>query len=124
VPTKIILKNSVVQDKVPLPADIDVGELAVNLNENSPAIYSKDSAGNVVKLAGEGSVSTPPASETVAGIAELATQVEVDAGTDDLRIVTPLKLTTYVSQNLWIDGGSAVSNFGSAPAEIDGGAAA
>ena len=37
----------------------------------------------------------PAASETTAGIAELATQAEVDAGTDDARIVTPLKLATY-----------------------------
>lgn len=36
----------------------------------------------------------PAASETVSGIAELATQAETDAGTDDLRIVTPLKLKT------------------------------
>lgn len=36
-----------------------------------------------------------PASETVAGIAEIATQVETDAGTDDTRIVTPLKLANY-----------------------------
>lgn len=35
------------------------------------------------------------ASETVSGIAELATQGETDTGTDDLRIVTPLKLATY-----------------------------
>lgn len=35
------------------------------------------------------------ASETVSGIAELATQAETDAGSDDLRIVTPLKLATY-----------------------------
>lgn len=34
------------------------------------------------------------ASETSAGIAELATQSETDAGTDDLRIVTPLKLAS------------------------------
>lgn len=34
------------------------------------------------------------ASETSSGIAELATQAETDAGTDDLRIVTPLKLAT------------------------------
>ena len=39
--------------------------------------------------------SVPAASETVAGIAELATQAETDAGTDDLRIVTPLKLATW-----------------------------
>ena len=37
----------------------------------------------------------PAASETTSGIAELATQAEVDAGTDDLRIVTPLKLASW-----------------------------
>lgn len=37
----------------------------------------------------------PVASETTAGIAELATQAEVNTGTDDLRIVTPLKLATW-----------------------------
>lgn len=35
------------------------------------------------------------ASESTAGIAELATQAETDTGTDDLRIVTPLKLATW-----------------------------
>jgi hypothetical protein len=35
-----------------------------------------------------------PASETVSGIAELATQAETDAGTDDARIITPLKHKT------------------------------
>jgi len=55
----------------------------------------------------------PAASETTAGIAELATQAEVDAGTDDARIVTPLKLTNWsgrlrkVSAN--IGDGSATS---------------
>jgi hypothetical protein len=34
----------------------------------------------------------PDASETVKGITEIATQVEVDAGTDDFRYITPLKL--------------------------------
>ena len=37
----------------------------------------------------------PAASETTAGVAELATQTEVNTGTDDLRIVTPLKLATW-----------------------------
>ena len=35
------------------------------------------------------------ATESTAGIAEIATQGETDAGTDDARIVTPLKLATY-----------------------------
>jgi hypothetical protein len=53
------------------------------------------------------------ATETTAGIAEIATQAETDAGTDDLRFVTPLKLATYsgrakrFSQN--VGDGSATS---------------
>ena len=43
------------------------------------------------------SASPGQATETQAGIAELATQSEVNTGTDDQRIVTPLKLATYVS---------------------------
>lgn len=39
--------------------------------------------------------SAPAATETTAGIAELATQGETDTGTDDLRMVTPLKLANY-----------------------------
>lgn len=36
--------------------------------------------------------STPAASETTAGIAEVATQAETNTGTDDARFVTPAKL--------------------------------
>jgi alpha-D-ribose 1-methylphosphonate 5-triphosphate synthase subunit PhnG len=36
------------------------------------------------------------ATETVLGLAEIATQGETDTGTDDLRIVTPLKLKTLL----------------------------
>jgi hypothetical protein len=39
--------------------------------------------------------SAPTATETTAGIAELATQAETDTGTDDARIVTPLKLKNW-----------------------------
>jgi hypothetical protein len=57
--------------------------------------------------------SAPAASETTAGIAELATQAETDTGTDDARIVTPLKLANWsgrlrkVSSN--VGDGSATS---------------
>lgn len=37
-----------------------------------------------------------PATEEVRGIAEIATQAETDAGTDDEQIVTPLKLTAHL----------------------------
>ena len=52
----IRIKHSSVQGKAPLSSDLNAGELALNTNENSPAAYLKDSAGNVVKLAGAGSV--------------------------------------------------------------------
>ena len=51
----------------------------------------------------------PAASETVAGIAELATQAEVATGTDDLRIVTPLKLATSLASPPAIGGTSAAA---------------
>jgi len=41
------------------------------------------------------SASYAQATETVAGIAEIATAAEVKAGTDDMRIVTPLKLKPH-----------------------------
>lgn len=50
-------------------------------------------SGNVVWAAF--GTSAPSASETVAGIAEIATQAETDTGTDDARTVTPLKLKTW-----------------------------
>lgn len=50
-------------------------------------------------LKADGTWQTTPsaaaASETVAGVLELATQAETNTGTDDLRAVTPLKLTTW-----------------------------
>lgn len=51
----------------------------------------------------------PSASETTAGTAEIATQAETDAGTDDLRIVTPLKLAAspFVSKKFVANVGDA-----------------
>jgi hypothetical protein len=37
----------------------------------------------------------PSASESTAGIAEIATQAETDTGTDDARFITPLKQATW-----------------------------
>ena len=42
------------------------------------------------------------ASETAQGIAEIATQAEITTGTDDSRIVTPLKLRTELSGGNWV----------------------
>lgn len=42
----------------------------------------------------------PSASESTAGVAEIATQGETDAGSDDSRFITPLKLATYTNRKL------------------------
>lgn len=59
------------------------------------------------------SASAPAASEATAGVAEIATQAEVDAGTDDARFVTPSKLRSYsllpLSKKFTIGDGSATS---------------
>lgn len=41
--------------------------------------------------------SASPASETVSGTAEIATQAETNAGTDDARMITPLKFQTRMA---------------------------
>lgn len=41
--------------------------------------------------------SPPAATETVAGVAEVATQTETNTGTDDARMVTPLKFQTRLA---------------------------
>jgi len=57
--------------------------------------------------------STPPASDTQAGIVERATQSEVDAGTDNERFVTPETLANYAGMlrkfSALIGDGSATS---------------
>jgi hypothetical protein len=57
-------------------------------------LYVDDDLDDVVKVN-----EVPQATETVQGIAEIADQAEVDAGTDDERFVTPLKLTAFPAVN-------------------------
>jgi hypothetical protein len=55
VATTIKLKNSVVKDKVPLPSGLEIGELAVGAHSESPALFFKDNADNIIKLEPGGS---------------------------------------------------------------------
>lgn len=55
------------------------------------------SAINEVKAAATGA--PPAATEATSGVAEIATQAETNTGTDDARIVTPLKLKTFGDAN-------------------------
>jgi hypothetical protein len=57
-------------------------------------------------------VNRDQATETTLGLAEIATQTEVNTGTDDQRIVTPLKLKTYLDAAV----GGYAANVGNASA--------
>jgi hypothetical protein len=106
---KVKLKNSTVKNKAPLPADLDIGEVAINANVDSPAAYIKDSAGNIVKLAGAGSVSTPAATATTSGIVQLADAAAVTAGTAG-RVVDAAQLKAAVAaEDLWDRTGTEIT---------------
>lgn len=47
---------------------------------------------------GDTSFTNPPASETVSGVAKVATQTDTNTGTDDTKFVTPKKLKAWVKQ--------------------------
>ena len=56
-------------------------------------VLTGDDAANIV-IQGDG-FSLPPASETVAGVVELATQSEVNAGSDNRRAIVPARLRAW-----------------------------
>lgn len=67
---------------------------ALSLNDTDLAFVRQGSSDKSVALSvlkAFAVAGVPAASETVSGIAELATTAEATAGTDDLRIMTPLK---------------------------------
>jgi hypothetical protein len=98
-------------------AELEQAVTTVEEGTSAAATYRQDQVNGTI---GSSSISwvsfgtsAPAASETTAGIAELATQAETDAGTDDLRIVTPLKLANWSGRikkySVSIGDGSATS---------------
>lgn len=78
------LEQAVVSVEEGTSADTTFRQTEVNFTLDS---------GNVIF--GSFGTSAPSASESTAGIAEIATQGETNTGTDDARFVTPLKLANY-----------------------------
>jgi hypothetical protein len=71
---RIQQKRSAVKGKVPLPTDLEYGEIAVNYEATDPGLYLKDSADAVRKIGGD-------ASTTAKGMVQLADAAAVTAGT-------------------------------------------
>lgn len=69
-------------------------------NEDGYLTVSLDTTNKVIVIGLDEDLiagSIPDATETVKGKAEIATQAETNAGTDDTRFITPLKLATRVA---------------------------
>ncbi len=76
---------------------VQLATLSELQNGNAPAgayVPTSNDVATVIQGVVVGAV--PPAQEGQQGIAELATQAETDAGTNDTKIVTPLKLANFV----------------------------
>lgn len=92
-----------------------------NLNFIGTGVTVTDDAGNA-----ETEVTIPgasAASETTAGVLEIATQGETDTGTDDSRAVTPAKLANYpglAGYRTLVTLGSDVSNSTTSFADVTG----
>jgi hypothetical protein len=81
-------------------------QAVVNVDEGTNASnqFRQDQIGGTIDVSAINWVpnnsGAPPASETIPGIAEVATQPEVDGGLDDQRIVTSLKLKNWSGRKL------------------------
>ena len=77
-----------------------------NLSDVSSATVSRTNLGvmSSTEVATAISNATPSASETTKGIAEIATQIETNAATDDTRFVTPKKLFAGLRYHLNVTG--------------------
>lgn len=69
---------------------VSIGDLVVCLNNNAGGTQAAVGADWFIL-----EMNLQQATESRAGYAEIATQVETDAGVDDTRFVTPLKLANY-----------------------------
>lgn len=80
------------------------GLLADDQNPTAHAADHENGGGDEISVAGLSGLladdqNPVDATETIVGGAEIATQAEVDAGVDDTRIVTPLKLAAHPQIN-------------------------
>lgn len=80
-------------------AELEQAVASIEEGTSASTTYRQDQVNGTIDSSNVNWVSfgtaAPAASETTSGIAEIATQAETDAGTDDARIVTPAKLANW-----------------------------
>jgi hypothetical protein len=104
---------AVYQATADLPVTSTDGNLAITIAPLSLWVYKVP--GEWTQMASPTGSSVSVASEITPGIVELASQAEVEAGTDDVRAITPLKLSQRVNPRIFDDfvsGGTSVGGVG------------
>ena len=82
-----------------IPISGDATVTSVSLTQGNGITITNTSSGTAAAF----TVAANNASETGVGVIELATQAEVDAGTDTVRAVTPATLATYIANQAAAD---------------------
>ena len=118
---KIVLKKSSVAAKVPLSADLDVGEIAVNLVDQK--LYSKKTDGTVIVvgngIGGSGTVTSVGGTGTVNGITLTGT-VTTSGNLTLGGTLSGVSLTTQVSGTLSLaNGGTNATSAADARTNLD-----
>lgn len=106
-------KRSTVAAKVPLPGDLEIGEIAINLTDKK--LYSKDGGGAIIELGGSVAAAsitketTSGATHTVSG---WGTIVEVDNAAQAVEVTLPAATTSDIgkSVSIWVTQNPAVYN--------------
>jgi hypothetical protein len=116
---EIIHKGSGVQGNTPLPTDLGLRELGVNYNANDPAVYIKDSAGAIRRIAGKASTLAPGAVQLTS---DLDTFDETLAPTAQALATVNSKFEAFkdalrYDKRLYVDQDGNDDNNGSSPAE-------
>lgn len=82
-----------------IPISGDATVTSISISQGNGITVADTSVGTVKSFI----VSANNASETAVGVIELATQAEVNAGTDTVRAVTPATLATYIANQAAAD---------------------
>jgi hypothetical protein len=81
--TPIQLYRSTTASTVPLAADLNPGELAININDADMALYAENASGTVIKIVNNPAGLTYPTADGTAG------QVVSTDGSGNLTFTTP-----------------------------------
>lgn len=110
-------------DTASRPTTPDAGDLYYDTSLNALLYWdgAKWEQITAEEIDGDGYVEKSPTGDATQNISGKLTVASTEDADPDATVVTKDYLGDYVSKNLWIDGGMAVSTFGSAPAALTGG---